>query len=230
MTANDEDVTDEVEEAVFERVRDCMNCLVGGSGHLSSYTLDRDTFEITETDDIGDGRIRYAFRVAGSLLSEFAQYPEETLTGAIVLDEEYELTFDERGRVRLSPYTVVHPRFWGVLPCSSAPSEAGTADWDPPSEAGGSEIPEVLASGFNPTRWSAASHDDVAVEVERFLDERGEVVVLLDREDDGSDDVDFEAAMIDISNEIDADHDLTVVDEYLERTRAVFQRPVEDEP
>lgn len=103
----------ETRRQVFERVRDCMRSLVGSSGHLGSYSLDADTFEIVGETAVGDGVTEYEFAVTGSLETEFTVYdegqparPPDRLRGSIVLDRSYGLTRDETGRVRLRPWTV----------------------------------------------------------------------------------------------------------------------------
>lgn len=98
---------------VFERVRECMRSLVGGSGHLGSYSLDRETFRITAARALDGGLTEYDFVVRGSLEDEFTVYDEATpppreeeLRGTIVLDASFGLTRDDAGRVRLRPWTV----------------------------------------------------------------------------------------------------------------------------
>lgn len=98
---------------VFERVRHCMSSLVGGSGHLGSYSIDADDFEIVRASALGAGLTEYEFVTSGSLESEFTVHdddhpsaPPERLRGTIVLDVRFELTRDAAGRVRLHPWTV----------------------------------------------------------------------------------------------------------------------------
>lgn len=219
---------DEVERAVFTRVRECLGRLVGSSGHLSSYEVSRDDFRLTGTEPLDDELVRYEFSAQGRCQSEFATPPDghapETVAGAIVLDEGYDLTFDDRARVRFSPYDVVHPRFW-------RDPDQWMADWDPPRPgAFDGEVPEVLASGFNPLHWRTATHEKVRDEVARLLDERGEVVVFVDSNADKVDREAFETAMAHLSSEVEADNELSVVTGFLEVTRAVFRRPGVEAP
>lgn len=113
-------------DLVFTRVQRCMENLVGGSGHLASYRLRRDTFELTETSDLGDGLTEYRFTVEGVRVSEFtdpatsgddsASHPEgagkDMLRGTIVLDADGELALDEDGRARFGPWRTLDPELW----------------------------------------------------------------------------------------------------------------------
>ncbi len=113
--------------AVLERVRRCMDNLVGGSGHLGAYVLQRDSFEITWVEPLEGGQRRFHFRVIGSLLSEFAcaeavedgpAEPDpwapgpEQLEGSLVLDEDLGIALDGDGRVQLRPWRTLDPQFW----------------------------------------------------------------------------------------------------------------------
>jgi len=137
MTADDDAVTDDV---VFGRVQACLRNLVGGSGHLASYDLVRESFAVTATRDVDDGGIEYAFDVLGARVSEFTAIagdddgrtsddgggtnedeggrtavddPDlEALSGAIVLDEAGGLAVDDEGRVRLTPWRTLDPSLW----------------------------------------------------------------------------------------------------------------------
>ena len=51
----DGELPEKTVECVWREVARCMNDLVGGSGHLSSYSLLGDTFEITRWEELSDG-------------------------------------------------------------------------------------------------------------------------------------------------------------------------------
>lgn len=120
-------MTDPVDDdRVFERVRACLENLVGGSGHLSSYHLDRESFEVVGRRGLEDRLTEYDFVVDGVRLSEFEGESEdnppskadddpsdvEHLEGAIVLDTDGDLVTDESGRVRVPPWRTLDPEFW----------------------------------------------------------------------------------------------------------------------
>lgn len=110
-------VTDDLDrDIVFDRVQTCLATLVGGSGHLASYHLRREPFEITGRRELDDGFTAYEFAVDGIRVSEFTGPDDdstvERLTGRVVLDADDFLALDDDGRVRIEPWRVLDPTFW----------------------------------------------------------------------------------------------------------------------
>jgi hypothetical protein len=103
----------ELSQKVLQKVQACMGSLVGGSGHLASYEILPDTFNITRIEELQGGLKKYSFEAKGYRESEFAVYddvhPPEAkhISDSIVLDKNLELARDERGRVMLEPWTYV---------------------------------------------------------------------------------------------------------------------------
>ena len=102
---------DQKTQKVFEQVRRCLSNLVGGSGHLASFHVTADTFQITEAQKLADGLTEYHFSARAYRESEFTvatedepEQPPETIRGSIVLDGKFQLTRDEGGRIRLQPW------------------------------------------------------------------------------------------------------------------------------
>jgi hypothetical protein len=107
---------------VFERVQTCLRNVVGGSGHLASYRLDRESFVLTACRSLDDGHAEYEFAVEGVRSSEFDSVSDEDapetlpgcgdvterLEGSIVLDAEGTVVTDETGRIRLHPWRTLH--------------------------------------------------------------------------------------------------------------------------
>lgn len=210
--------------AVGDRVRACLEPCVGAGGHLYGYTIDPETFELTDRTPT-NGETEYAFRAEGRRDDEFTEagYAEqESIEGMIVLDRELTLTFDARGRVRFKPHVVVHPRFWRRTPEWAEPEA-----FDPPDDSLLElEVPELAAGAYNPVWWHPALRDDVVAEVDRLLERPGEAVVLVD-DIPTENQADFVTAVNDIARAVETDHDLEVVDEHLQTTRAVFRRTEE---
>lgn len=208
--------------AVGERVRACLAQCVGAGGHLYGYTIDLETFELTDTTAT-NGPTRYAFRAVGRRDDEFTEAGyagRESIEGTIVLDRDLGLTFDVGGRVQLDPHTPVHPRFWNQIPEWADPEA-----FDPPGDGLLElEVPELAAGAYNPVWWRPAEQDGVVAEVERLLERWGEAVVLVD--DDGPDDgrAAFARAVDDVARAVETGHDLDVVDGELQTIRGVFRR------
>lgn len=103
---------EDIKKKVFRQVRKCMQNLVGGSGHLGGYFISEDDFHITGTEELPGHLTQYHFNVKGELETEFTEYTEdyqpilEDLTGSIVLDQDFNLTRDEQGKIRLEPWKV----------------------------------------------------------------------------------------------------------------------------
>ena len=103
----------EIEEKVFQQVQRCMMSLVGGSGHLASYSMLRDTFNITRVEELEEGRKKYCFNAEAYRESEFTVCDEQhqpkakRISGSIVLDKELELVKDKDGRIMLEPWTCI---------------------------------------------------------------------------------------------------------------------------
>ena len=66
------------ESVVYERVDACPGNLVGGSGHPTSYTVDRERFAVTAVRDCGDGLAAYEFEARGTRTSEFRGPTDDT--------------------------------------------------------------------------------------------------------------------------------------------------------
>ena len=101
---------EEIKERVFSQIQLCMMTLVGGSGHLASYSLVPDTFHITGVEQLERGFMKYYFSAEAYYESEFTVYDEnhqpksESISGSIVLDKDFRLVRDEKGRVMLEPW------------------------------------------------------------------------------------------------------------------------------
>jgi hypothetical protein len=110
-----EPIKEEALRLVFDQLQRCLNGLVGGSGHLASYTMRRSTFRITKTEKLGGGETRYFFTAHALLESEFTTYSSERepdweeIGGSIVLDENFDLTRDEEGKIKLDPWNCIDP-------------------------------------------------------------------------------------------------------------------------
>lgn len=220
------DLDADVRQAVFERVQTCLSEVVGSRGHLTGYGIERNSFDVTESDDLGGGLTRFVFTADGNRMSEFSREPIDVgeLSGSIVLDEEFNLTFDSRGQVQFTPHRIVHPRFW-----ERQPGWATATEWDSPdTDLYSSEIPELIAGAYNPIRWRPGTQESVVDAVQGMLDTRGETVVLIDEEADIADITEFATAMEAVSQTLSTDHDLEVVQEHLEVPRAMFRRASED--
>jgi len=97
-------------QEVLGQVQKCMMSLVGGSGHLASFDILPDTFEITKIEDIQDNLKKYTFKAKGYRESEFTVYDDshtqeiENISGSIVLDKDLQLVRDEKGRIMIEPW------------------------------------------------------------------------------------------------------------------------------
>lgn len=104
-------VAAQTRQKVFDQVRRCLMNLVGDSGHLASFHVTADTFQITEAQKMADDLTEYHFSAQAYRESEFTvatddepEPPPETIRGSIVLDGEFQLTRDQEGRIRLQPW------------------------------------------------------------------------------------------------------------------------------
>ena len=92
-----------------------MDALVGGSGHMAGYALLKDSFQIDQTEEIEKGLTKYSFSANAYYESEFSVYTEDQqivpdpIQGSIILDEDFNLTRDKEGRVRLEPWKCLDP-------------------------------------------------------------------------------------------------------------------------
>ena len=116
-------LTGEQVEKVRRQVSHCLDSLGGSSGHLAAYTMDSDTFRITQIEDMGGGRNKYSFEADAYYESEFMVYEEdggtsddpfsgspiEHIAGYVVLDDGYDLVRDESGKVMFGPWNYVGP-------------------------------------------------------------------------------------------------------------------------
>ena len=101
---------EERDDRVFEQVALCLRHIAAGDrDHLGSYSLDRESFEILRETDMGEGLIEYEFKAEGQYVGEFELEDDmvHPLRGTIVLDRDFSITFEEDGRVRISPWKPV---------------------------------------------------------------------------------------------------------------------------
>jgi len=107
----------------MKQVSRCLDSLGGGSGHLTAYTMDADTFQIIKVEDMDAGVTKYSFETDAYYESEFMVYEEndddtddpfpishtEHIAGYIGLDGDYNLARDENGKVMFGPWHYVDP-------------------------------------------------------------------------------------------------------------------------
>ena len=100
---------------VFQQIQSCLENVVGGSGHLASFSMLPDTFKVIKTEPHGDKGTKYYFKAKAYRESEFTVYEEgkrpepEELNGSIVLDKDHALVKDESGQVLLEPWKCMQP-------------------------------------------------------------------------------------------------------------------------
>jgi hypothetical protein len=100
---------------VYQQVQNCLENVVGGSGHLASFSMIPDTFKIIKTEPVGDQGTRYYFSAKAFRESEFTVYEEgkkpesEAISGSIVLDSDLALVRNENGQVLLEPWKCMQP-------------------------------------------------------------------------------------------------------------------------
>jgi len=101
----------EIKKKIFDQMQRCLMNLVGGSGHLACFHIVADTFQIARVERLADDLTEYHFTAQAYRESEFTvtiedepEPPPETIRGSIVLDDEFQLTRDEAGRIRLQPW------------------------------------------------------------------------------------------------------------------------------
>jgi hypothetical protein len=108
-------MNEKISKNVFRQVYRCMMSLVGGSGHLASYAMLPDTFQISKVEELGRGLRKYNFTASAYYESEFTIYDQgrqpkaERIYGSIVLDKDLRLVKDEKGRVLLEPWSCINP-------------------------------------------------------------------------------------------------------------------------
>ena len=90
---------------VLTTLQKCMNNLTGGSGHLASFSIINDSFNIEKESYEGE-LCKVNFTAVGIYETEFLHVNEtrENLAGSIYLKSDYTPAFDEEGRVMLSPW------------------------------------------------------------------------------------------------------------------------------
>ena len=97
---------------VYDQVQRCMISLVGGSGHLASYSLLPDSFKVTEEEKTEHGT-KYHFTAKAYRESEFTVYDEnnpqkpDSISGSIVLDDSFNPVRDKSGKIMLEPWDCV---------------------------------------------------------------------------------------------------------------------------
>jgi hypothetical protein len=129
------------EERVFRQVSRCLDVLVGGSGHLASYSARPGTFHIERVELLPRQRMRYHFRVQASRVSEFTVFSEDNppgvdeLCGSIVLDADFGLVRGADGRVLLEPWTCLDPDApdGGLAKAAGPEKPAGGGDREAPA-------------------------------------------------------------------------------------------------
>ena len=106
---------EQLKKQVFDQIQDCLASLVGGSGHLVSYSMSWETFKITRNDLLAGDLTKYFFEADAYRESEFVVYddnhqPEtEHLAGSIVLDKYLKPSSDKRGRIMIEPWICFNP-------------------------------------------------------------------------------------------------------------------------
>ncbi|MBN2619970.1 hypothetical protein JXB22_02680 [candidate division WOR-3 bacterium] len=97
---------------IFQQLQNCLENVVGGSGHLACYSMIPDTFKITKVEPSSKNAQEYYFTAQAYLESEHeeGQKPEShEISGSIVLDEQFSLVRDDEGQVMLKPWKCMQP-------------------------------------------------------------------------------------------------------------------------
>jgi len=100
---------------IFQQIQNCLENVMGGSGHLASFSMIPDTFKILQVEPYGDTAQKYHFSAKAYRESEFTVHEEnekpvpEEITGSIVLDDQLALIRDDNGEVLLAPWKCVKP-------------------------------------------------------------------------------------------------------------------------
>ncbi len=106
-------VDKQLKKQVFKQIQVCLATLVGGSGHLSSYSMRFDTFEITNMESNEAGLTKFFFEADAYRESEFTVYDDnhqpdtQHIAGNITLDRRLGLVKDKTGRIMLEPWDCV---------------------------------------------------------------------------------------------------------------------------
>lgn len=104
---------EEIKKEVSKKIQYCLERLVGGSGHLASYSIIQETFTITKIEDMDGESKRFYFKAEAFYESEFTVYSDENkpnpkvISGSIVLDKDYGFVRDSKGRVILEPWNTI---------------------------------------------------------------------------------------------------------------------------
>lgn len=100
---------------VFQQIQNCLENVVGGSGHLASLSMIPDTFQITKVEPYKNNAQKYHFTAKAFRESEFTVYEEgqkpvpDSISGSIVLDDQFALVRDDDGQVLLAPWKCMAP-------------------------------------------------------------------------------------------------------------------------
>ena len=100
----------EIRLKILQQVQKSIRSLVGGSGHLASYEILPDTFEIINAEKVQSDLNKYTFVAEGYRESEFTIYDDtnppksEHICGNIILDKDFEPIRDKEGKIILYPY------------------------------------------------------------------------------------------------------------------------------
>lgn len=100
---------------IYQQIQNCLENVVGESGHLACFSMIPDTFKIMKVEPHGENAQEYHFTARAYRESEFTVNKEgkkpvpEEITGSIVLDEHFTPVRDENGQVMLKPWKCVAP-------------------------------------------------------------------------------------------------------------------------
>lgn len=95
---------------VFNRVQLCLMALVEEDGHSLSYSIVPDTFRIYKVEDLPRGLKKYYFTADAYHESDLTIHDEdykperENITGSVVLDKNFGLVRDDKGKVMIAPW------------------------------------------------------------------------------------------------------------------------------
>ena len=102
-------------DKVYKKVQKCFDSIIGRSGHLVSYIIKYNTFNITQTEKLENNNIKYYFSANVLFEFKFTIYNEDIelevhpVNGSIILDKDFNYVRNEQGIIYLEPYRCLDP-------------------------------------------------------------------------------------------------------------------------